>query len=762
MHGLLSIILPACSVQVITQRTAYGSQAHAKSVDNAIDKLVDQTSLGWPLHHTDLENSTLFKALAEMSHGTPHLRLPFSSSHALLSSRRSWFPSVHSKHAVPHSRFFIPCAQPSMQQLDKLVADLAWQGSRGEAAEEIKAAAVRIQTAVALLTSAVETQEKAIEMQKRRPSLPKHLQKIPAAEVKANDAADMLTEMTGTASVDALEAAARALEKAEGEEDDEESDYLLPQTDSSPPRNVWGEFATLGRSIPGIVNLGQGFPDYNPPDFVIDAARNAVDKRELHQYARTPGHLELVELLAQRYSGHFGRAVDPVSEVAITLGASEGLFLSMRTILSQAKQEYPDADEFVFFDPYFNLYEGQLRDLGGRAVVVPLEVREIGETREWQIDWEVFRDVVGTKTAAIILNSPQNPTGKIFRQRELEQIADVVRQFPNIRVISDEVYKYILHPEDQTLKHVHFAGLPEMWDRTLTVSSAGKTFGVTGWTLGWVVGPKQLMAPIHKTLPNLHFCAPMPLQQAMVEVLQRAEQPFDPLTMDHSSAPASHDTESKPTYYSYLQQFYREKKEKLTKALRAAGLESLPADAGMFLLADVTSLWPVVPEAYKNKPDHAELAQDWIICRWLAEHKGILSLPASPFMQTPIVDSETGERKMFARFCFAKTDETLDAACDRLEHLFQDVQQRGSLPKSGAKSPSVQVPSVVLEEIEELPVLSKSGKASVELISQRYPTSRSIAAAAVLLGSGVVLALLLLYGTSNAGQEPLLIVPNSV
>lgn len=552
-----------------------------------------------------------------------------------------------------------------------------------------------------------------------------------------------------------------------------------------PKRNVWGEFAALGRSTPDIVNLGQGFPDYNPPDFVIEAAQNAMNKRELHQYARTPGHLELVELLAQRYSRHLGRTVDPVKEVAITIGASEGLFLSLWTILKQAKEESvmednaDPPDEVVFFDPYFELYAGQLRELGAKAVVVPLRVKATGASSEWQIDWEVFHKAIGPKTAAIILNSPQNPTGKIFRDSELKQIADTLKEFPKVRVISDEVYKYILHPEDKTLKHVHFASLPGMWDRTLTVSSAGKTFGVTGWTLGWVIGPEQIMTAIHRTLPNLHFCAPMPLQQAMVEVLTQAEQPFDPLTMDHSSAPASHGSEAMPTYYSYLQQFYREKKEKLRKALAAAGLESLPADAGMFLLADITRLWPVVPEDYRTNPDHEGLAQDWVICRWLAQHRGILSLPASPFMQNCIKDSKTGESKLFARFCFAKTDETLDAACDRLERLVEDVRAAPTLPgpSSEEEQQTLKELQVTAERLEKQlampdaqPKVEPPIEPSVqddrirvpELFSMSYSNIGFIPVA-VLIGSGIIFGLLNSYrAASNAGEELLVASTNGI
>ncbi|CAM9247305.1 unnamed protein product, partial [Hapterophycus canaliculatus] len=196
---------------------------------------------------------------------------------------------------------------------------------------------------------------------------------------------------------------------------------------------VWSEFSALAAETGAPVNLGQGFPDWNPPEFVVAAAQKALSQG-FHQYTRTAGHPRLVQLLAKRYSKHFGRDVDPFSQVAITIGASQALYVSFQAILSPG-------DEVVLLEPFFDLYLGQIRMAGGVAVQVPLGVVD----GEWRLDAEALRSVVTPRTRAIVVNTPHNPTGKVFSRQELEAIADVVRENPRMLVISDEVYKYMVY-----------------------------------------------------------------------------------------------------------------------------------------------------------------------------------------------------------------------------------------------------------------------------------------------------------------------------
>ncbi|CAE7827715.1 ccbl [Symbiodinium sp. CCMP2592] len=230
------------------------------------------------------------------------------------------------------------------------------------------------------------------------------------------------------------------------------------------------------------VDLGQGFPNYDPPDFVVQALRDELDGtgkgkvRTRHQYTRTAGHVPLVEVLAERYSGHLGRPLDALKEVAVTVGATNALFLAMQAALSRS----PEAREIVALEPFFELYRSQAHGLGADFRSVPLRFDEAKHS--FELDIEALASSLGPQTAALIVNTPHNPTGKAFEESELEAIAELVRQHPNILVISDEVYKYMIFDpppsglakaKDMPAGHIHFARLPDMWERTLTVAALG-------------------------------------------------------------------------------------------------------------------------------------------------------------------------------------------------------------------------------------------------------------------------------------------------
>ncbi|CAM9251166.1 unnamed protein product [Scytosiphon promiscuus] len=500
---------------------------------------------------------------------------------------------------------------------------------------------------------------------------------------------------------------------------------------------VWSEFSALAAETGASVNLGQGFPDWNPPDFVVAAAQKALSQG-FHQYTRTAGHPRLVQLLAKRYSKHFGKDVDPFSQVAITIGASQALYVSFQAILSPG-------DEVVLLEPFFDLYLGQIRMAGGVAVQVPLGV----EDGEWRLDAEALRSVITPRTRAIVVNTPHNPTGKVFSRQELEAIADVVRENPRMLVISDEVYKYMVYeglgplekggskgmsrakdldpeaaaaalqaatsgtspapptingattstergstngvgppPESEgrssaareappakaankanddmvaeplpALRHVHFATLPGMWDRTITISSAGKTFSVTGWQVGWVLGPKRVVQEIHTILPYMQFCAATPLQEAMCTVLVDAEKPY----------------EGSPSYYDWLREQYAGKRHRLEKILSAAGIQSLKGEGGFFLIGDVSKI--KVPQKYleASTPAMPVMTHDWAFCRWLAIEHGLVAIPTSPFFSE--ASRKKGLGNGLVRFCFCKTDETIEAAAEVLSRMARQQNDIGS------------------------------------------------------------------------------------
>ena len=210
----------------------------------------------------------------------------------------------------------------------------------------------------------------------------------------------------------------------------------LPLTEGlvHPPPSVWTVFGDLATNTAGAVNLGQGYPDYDPPKFVIDSLSQSI----MHQYTRPAGHPQLVQLLASRYSKHIDREIDAMNEVAVTVGASQALYMTLTTLLKKD-------DEVVVFEPFFELYLKQIALTGARPTFVKLCGSAATLEDPWALDVAALRAAVTDKTKMLLLNSPHNPTGKVFTLYEMEAIAEIVRQFPNLIVVSDEVYKYTVY-----------------------------------------------------------------------------------------------------------------------------------------------------------------------------------------------------------------------------------------------------------------------------------------------------------------------------
>ena len=277
----------------------------------------------------------------------------------------------------------------------------------------------------------------------------------------------------------------------------------------------------------------------------------------------------------------------------MTVGCSQALYVSILCLVKPG-------DEVILFEPFFDLYIGQIRMAGGTPRYVPLRSQD----GSWELDFDCLESTLNGRSRVLILNSPHNPTGKVFSAAEMLRIADIVRRFPMLTVVSDEVYKYTVHGSEAG--HVHFASLPGMFDQTLTLSSAGKTFSgmfhlrphlhaasfpraaapsfapasslfgtvVTGWQVGWIVGPERILHDIHIALPFLQFCASTPMQQALVGVLEEAEKPY------RGSA----------NYYDWLCAQYRRKAAMLSKSLARAGLPVVESEGGYFLTVDVSGV----------------------------------------------------------------------------------------------------------------------------------------------------------------------------
>lgn len=253
------------------------------------------------------------------------------------------------------------------------------------------------------------------------------------------------------------------------------------------------------------------------------------------------------------------------------------------------------------------------------------------------------------KTRMFLLNTPHNPTGKVFTRSELTSIASVLHRFPAAITLSDEVYEHMVYPPNE---HVSIASLPGMWERTVTVSSAGKTFSVTGWKIGWAVGAAHIVKCGAIAHQWLSFSTCTPLQAAVAEMHDKAVQPFE----GHGS------------YYDYLTHTYLRRRALLSDRLTAVGLRPIAPQGGFFIVADTSRVR--IPAKY----DDGSVTRDWAFCRWLTREVGVCAIPPSAFMG----EETRGMAKNWARFAFCKTDEMLEEAGRRLlkvkEHLIDSAE----------------------------------------------------------------------------------------
>lgn len=361
----------------------------------------------------------------------------------------------------------------------------------------------------------------------------------------------------------------------------------------------------------GAVNLGQGFPDFAGPDFVKAAAHAAIDA-DLNQYAISHGTLRLRRAIAADWARAWGRAIDAEAEVTVASGATEVLADAMLALLDPG-------DEVVVFEPYYDAYVPMIGFAGGTARPVALR------PPDWSFYPAELAAAFGPRTRALLLNTPHNPTGKVFTRAELEQIAALCIE-RDVIAITDEVYDRIVFP-DTGAAHLPLATLPGMWERTLTINSTGKTFSMTGWKIGYAVGPAPLNAALRAVHQFVTFATATPFQEAMAVALEQA------VTNG---------------YYEQLRAEYTARRDLLADALHAAGFATLPIGGSYFLLADIAPL---------GFPDDAAF------CRFLAAEIGVAAIPPSAFYADP------ARAPQLARFCFAKRPETIAAAAERLLRL---------------------------------------------------------------------------------------------
>jgi aspartate/methionine/tyrosine aminotransferase len=385
---------------------------------------------------------------------------------------------------------------------------------------------------------------------------------------------------------------------------------------------VFAEFSALALRH-GAVNLGQGFPNFPAPEFVKRAAQDAV-AADLNQYTRSAGHPRLVQALAATYAPLFGRDLDPLAEIVVTTGATEAIFATVQALIDPA-------DEVILIEPFYDSYPASVTMAGGVPVYVPLRSDTGSQSAaEWRLDMDELRAAVTPRTRLLILNTPMNPVGKVYTRAELAAIAEIAVE-KDLIVLSDEVYEWMVYG----VEHVRIATLPGMAERTITLGSAGKTFGVTGWKIGWAIAPAPLAHAVLMAHQWIPFAVTTPLQEAVAVALEQAH---------------VHD------YFGSMPKFYQAKRDLLLEALAGVGMQPVVPDGSYFILADTSTL-PVKAEAGGRR--------DVAICRWLTTEIGVAAIPPSPFFckaHQPLADT-------LARFCFCKTDAMLEEATARLRRI---------------------------------------------------------------------------------------------
>eukprot|EP01099_Mayorella_cantabrigiensis_P001418 TRINITY_DN1614_c0_g1_i1.p1 TRINITY_DN1614_c0_g1~~TRINITY_DN1614_c0_g1_i1.p1 ORF type:complete len:441 (-),score=74.58 TRINITY_DN1614_c0_g1_i1:156-1412(-) len=401
---------------------------------------------------------------------------------------------------------------------------------------------------------------------------------------------------------------------------------------------VWSEFTPLANQHKAV-NLGQGFPDWETPAFAKRALIDTINEN-FNQYCRSAGDVALVEALAKHYGPLVGRTIDPLNEVTIGVGATEVIFAAMQSMLN-------DGDEVIVLEPSFDIYLAGIQMAGGIIKPIPLDLNR--ETGRWELDFEKYESAITPKTKLLLLNTPHNPTGKVFTRAELEKIAEILHRHPHITAVSDEVYEKLVYDDHE---HVRLASLPGMWDRVLTVSSCGKTFSATGWKIGWTYGAAHVVKPIMLANQWIQYCVSSPTQRAIARIIGEADLPY----------------EGFPNYYEYVRNQYLRKRNHLADSLRSGNITPYVPEGGFFIMADISQ--HSVPSKYIEQPGPAgecPVTRDWGFARWLTIEHGITPIPPSAFYSAETKDKAAN----LARFAFCKTDELLAEAKVRFTKLGQ-------------------------------------------------------------------------------------------
>jgi N-succinyldiaminopimelate aminotransferase len=369
------------------------------------------------------------------------------------------------------------------------------------------------------------------------------------------------------------------------------------------PGTIFSEMSALAVRT-GALNLGQGFPDRDGPESVVEAAVKAL-REGRNQYAPGIGVPELRSAIAAHQARHYGIELDPDRQVVVTTGATEGIASALLALVDPG-------DEVVVLEPFYDSYTAMIQMAGG--VRRPVTLR----APDFRLDVDELRAAVGPRSKVLLLNTPHNPTGTVLNRAELEAVADVAREH-DLVVVTDEVYEHLVYDDHE---HVPLATLPGMFERTVSISSAGKTFSFTGWKVGWATGPESLVRVVEGAKQWLTFSSGSPLQPAIAYALD-----------DESG------------YYAALAEELEVKRDALCEGLRKLDVDVYVPQGTYFVTTDVRRY------GYRDGLE---------FCKALPEKAGVVAIPSQAFYD----DVEEGRHKV--RWAFCKEREVLDEGIRRL------------------------------------------------------------------------------------------------
>jgi N-succinyldiaminopimelate aminotransferase len=372
---------------------------------------------------------------------------------------------------------------------------------------------------------------------------------------------------------------------------------------------IFSEINTLAQKHQAV-NLGQGRPDFDGPPEVIRAAVESMMAGKSNQYAPDIGIAPLRHGVANHARHFYEMDVNPDQGVVVTSGAAEGVYSAVMAVVNPG-------DEVILIEPFFDTYLPAVEWAGGIPVYVPMH------PPHWKIDPAELRAAFSPKTRAIILNTPHNPTGRVYTRDELQMIADLCLEF-DVIAISDEVYEHLTYTGNH---HIPIASLPGMYDHALTVSSGAKTFSFTGWKVGWVYGHPDLITGVLRVHQNVTFALNHPGQFGIAHALSLGED-----------------------YYAGLRELYAAKRDLLLDGLRAAGFKVENPEGAFFIMADFSDVF---------KGDDVEFA------KYLITEIGVACIPPSYF----VCDAHKHLTRNYVRFSYCKNDATLHDAVERMSKL---------------------------------------------------------------------------------------------